>query len=155
MKQKPFITLLVTIIVLGGIISGAFAGGIAVGKNQAEEEASQDLQSQFATRFGNRDTIQDGTTPQNPLFPGGMGGFMGRQGTIGTVEDIDDNVITLETMTGVIEVTVADDTSIQKMGEGSIEDISPGDTITVTGESEDDGSIEAASIFVTPFMGTE
>ena len=154
MKQKPFITLLVSIIVLGGIIGGAFAGGIAVGKNQAEEEASLDLKSQFATRLGNKGTTQDGTAQQNPMFPGGLGGFMGRQGTIGTVESIEDGVITIETMTGVVEVTVTSDTSIQKMGEGSIEDISAGDTITVTGESEDDGSIKAASIFITPLMET-
>ena len=79
---------------------------------------------------------------------------MGRQGTIGTVESIEDGVITIETMTGVVEVTVTSVTSIQKMGEGSIEDISAGDTITVTGESEDDGSIKAASIFITPLMET-
>jgi len=153
MKQKPFLTLLVSIIVLGGIIGGAFAGGIAIGKSQAEE-ANLDLKSQFATRFGDKGILKEGVIPQDPLLPEGLGGFMGRQGTMGTVESIDDNVITLETKAGVIEVTVAGDTSIQKMGEGSIGDITPGDTVTVTGESEDDGSIEAVSIFITPFVKT-
>ena len=153
MKQKPFLTLLVSIIVIGGLIGGAFAGGIAIGKNQAEE-TSLDLKSQFATRFGDKGIVKEGTTQQNSLLPGGLGGFMGKQGTIGTVESIEGNIVTVETMTGTIEVTVAGDTAIQKMDEGSIEDVSPGDTITVTGESGEDGSIEAVSIFITPFVKT-
>ena len=157
MKQKPFLTLLVSIIVIGGLIGGAFAGGIAIGKNQAEETNLLDMKSQFSTRFGDtsdKGIIKEGTTQQNPAFPGGMGGFIGKQGTIGTVESIEDNVVTVETMTGIIEVTVAGDTTIQKMGEGSIDDITPGDTISVTGESEEDGSIEAVSIFITPLVNT-
>ncbi len=157
MKQKPFLTLLVSIIVLGGIVGGAFFGGIAIGKSQAEEANLLDLKSQFATRFGDtgdKGIIKEGTTQQNPLLPGELRGFMGKQGTIGKVESISDNVVTVETMTGVIEVTVTGDTSIQKMCEGSIENITPGDTITVAGESEEDGSIEAVSILITPFIKT-
>ena len=154
MKQRSFVILLVAVVVLGGAIGGAFVGGIAVGKNQAEQEAVPDLQSQLTSRFGQRaaqgDTAQD-DRPQTGVF----GGFMGRQGTVGTVEQVEGNVLTLNTMMGTtVRVLIADDTLIQKTGEGTLDDISPGSQVTVSGEAEDDGSINATSIFITPAFDT-
>jgi len=51
---------------------------------------------------------------------------------------------------GDVGILIVDDTTIQKMGEGSLGDISPGQSITVSGERQEDGSIEATGIFVTP-----
>ena len=148
MKQKSFIILLVVVIVLGGIIGGAFAGGIAIGKNQGREEVGQDLQSQIVSRFGDRDF------PQGTFQPG-MGGLIRGAGAMGTVEEVEGNVVTLNTTEGTVSVLVDDDTLIQKMGEGSLDDISPGESITVSGEPEDNGDIKATSIFITPLFVTQ
>jgi hypothetical protein len=150
MQQRSFITLLVAIIVLGAAIGGALFGGIAIGKSQGQEEANQDLFSQFTERFADSD-MEPGT------FQPGMGGGMmgGVGGTMGTVDEIEGDVITLETPTGVVLVYITDGTTIQKMTEGSLDDILPGDNITVSGEEEDDGSIEATNIFIASGLFTE
>jgi hypothetical protein len=147
MRKKSFIILLVAVVVLGGVIGGVFAGGVAIGKGQGREEASQEMQdqfSQFSSRFG---TGEPGQTPSDSRI---TGGFLGGQGTAGTVEKIEGNVITLDTINGVVSILIDDDTFIQKMDEGGLDDISTGERITVTGEAGDDGSIEATDIFVMP-----
>lgn len=150
MKQRSFIILLAAVIVLGGALGGAFAGGIAVGKSQGQEEASQDLQSQLTSRFGQRPA--QGDMPRTGMF----GGLMGSQGTAGTVEEIEGNVLTLKTFMGTtVRVLIADDAVIQKMGEGTLDDISSGAQVTVSGETGDEGAIEATNIFITPPMATQ
>ncbi len=146
MKRKTIIILLAVVLV-GGLIGGAFIGGMAMGKNQGREQANQELQSQFQSGFG-----QGGTqgTPQPGSPPsGGLGGLSGRGGTVGTVDKVESNIITINTAEGAMRVLIADNTSIQKMGEGSLNDISPGQTVTVSGERKDDGSIAATTIFIT------
>jgi len=152
MKRNAFIILLAAVVVLGGVIGGAFAGGIAIGKGQGREEATQELQSQLSeltSRLGQRDTQQDTEQPGSVL-PGGFSGLLGGGGTVGTVEKVEGNIITLNTTEGVVRVLIADDTSIQKMGEGSLSDISTGERITVSGARQDDGFIEATNVFVMP-----
>lgn len=161
MKRKTFITLLVTVVVLGSIIGGVFAGGVAIGKDQGKdegrEEALQELQSQMSqltSRFGLRDIQQEGTHPETPgtvsPFPGGFGGLMGSGGTMGAVEKVEGNVVTLTTRDGPISVLVGNSTTIQKMEEGDLDDISTGKNITVSGEQNEDGSINATDIFIVP-----
>lgn len=167
MKGKAFVALLTAVVVLGGVIGGAFAGGMAIGKGQGREEANQELQgrlSQLTPGFGQRgipqatqeETSQEGAQQETPQpgssLPGGFGGLMGRGGTVGTVEKVEGNIITVNTPQGSVSVLVADDTPIQKMGEGTIADISPGENITVSGEQKEDGSIQATNIFITPSL---
>jgi hypothetical protein len=151
MKQRNFITLLIVIVVLGGIIGGAFVGGLALGKSQGEEEANQDLLSQFQSRFDSEGPQEgEGTFQPGDELPEGVGGLIGRGGTTGTVEEVEDHTITLSMAGNTVHVIVSEDTLIQKMGEGSLDDILPGVSISVTGEELEDGSIEATNIFVTP-----
>jgi len=154
LKRKTFIILLAAVVVLGGIIGGAFAGGMAIGKSQGREEADQEWQNQFSqlpSRFGEEDA-QPGTTDPGVQFPGGL---LGRGGTVGEVEKVEGNVLTLSTLEGTIQVLISDSTTIQKMEEGVLDNILPGDSITVSGERNEDGSIEATNIFITPSLGTE
>ena len=171
MKQNAFVIWLAVVIVLGGVLGGAFAGGIAIGKSQGREQATQELQSQrsqLAAGLGQRGTQQgtpqpgQGTpqpqqdTPQpGSSLPGGLGGLAGRGGTGGTVEKVEGNVVTLNTPQGAVRVVVGDSTSIQKMGSGSLGDISAGESITVSGERKADGSIQATNIFITPGLGSQ
>ena len=154
MKRKTFIILLAAVVVLGGVIGGVFAGGMAIGKSQGREEADQEWQNQFSqlpSRFGEEGASPDTTDP-GFQFPGGLWG-MG--GTVGEVEKIEGNVLTLSTLEGTIQVLISDSTTIQKMEEGVLDNILPGDSITVSGERNEDGSIEATNIFITPSLGAE
>ena len=142
MQSKSFISLAVAAVVLGGIIGGVFVGGMAVGEDRGREESTQDLRSQLG-RFAE-------STETESLLPGtdGLGLFMGRGGTAGTVTGIEEGIVTMETRDGSLTVIVGDSTSVQVTTEGSIEELSPGDSIVASGDLNEDGSMEADSIQV-------
>jgi len=160
------------------VLGGAFAGGMTIGKSQGREQATQELKSQrsqLAAGLGQRGSQQgtpqpgqgtpqpgqgtpqpgQGTPQPGSSFPGGLGGLAGRGGTVGAVEKVEGNVVTLNTPQGAVRVMVDGSTSIQKMGAGSLGDISAGESITVSGERQADGSIQATSIFITPVLGSQ
>ena len=68
---------------------------------------------------------------------------------MGTVEKIEGSLITIKTTTGTVLVNIGNSTSIQKMSEGSLADVSLGESITVSGNKNADGSIEARVITIT------
>jgi hypothetical protein len=150
-NMKRFFIYLIAAIVIGGIIGGIFIGGIALGKSQGREEMTQEMQDQtiqFTSRFG-----QDGLTnlPADMTPLTGTGIPFGRGGTMGIIEKIEGNTITVKTMSGSsINVVTSSETTFKKMGSGSLSDIKTGDSISVSGTSQDDGSIQATSILITP-----
>jgi len=151
MKTKSFIMLILIIVLVAGAIGGAFIGGQALGKSQGRTEAQQTLESRFS-QFSNG---QQGTFPEGSTPPSGMGGIFTRGGTSGTVEKVEGNVLTLDALDGTkVRVVISDDTTIEKMAQVTTSDISTGTTITVTGQKNTDGSIQATSIFITPVSVT-
>jgi hypothetical protein len=71
----------------------------------------------------------------------------GSSGTMGTVESVAGSVVTLKTQDGTtVLVNISDSTSIQKTVEGSLSDIATGESITVSGNKNTDGFIDATSI---------
>jgi hypothetical protein len=134
MKTKSFVTLLAVAVILGSVIGGALAGGIAIGKSQGGQTG------QYSSTAGLGNFQPSGN---NTGIPSGIGG------TVGTVEKVEGNVVTLNTSTGTVLVDIGNSTSIQKMAEGSLADISTGEAITVSGNKTADGSIEARSITIT------
>ena len=135
MKTKSFVALLAVAVILGGAIGGALAGGIAIGRSQG----SQTVQYSSTTGQGNFQ------------LPGNYTGIPSGNGTtMGTVEKVEGNIVTLNTRTGTtVLVNIGNSTSIQKMSESSLGDISPGESITVSGNKNADGSIEARNITIT------
>jgi len=148
-KQKTFIILLIAIVVAGGAIGGAFMGGVAMGKSQGQQSALQNLRSQFTTRQGQTGT-QNGAVTSGTDVPAAFGGaFIGR-GTAGTVSKIENGVITLTARDGsTIRVITSASTTVQKTGTVTLNDIVAGESVSVTGETQQDGSVKATSIFVT------
>ncbi len=145
MRTKSFVILVLLIVVVGGAIAGAFVGGQAVGKSQAKEEATQALRS----RFGQFPSVQQRIDSGNLTSPGGT--VFVRGGAFGTVERVEGNKLTVKALDGsTIEVVINEQTSIQKMARGNLSDIVAGSSVTVTGDKKDDGSIVAATIFITP-----
>jgi hypothetical protein len=139
-KLKTFILMIIAIVLIGGAIGGAFIGGVAVGKNQ-EKDARSNFPGQFN---GNQN---GGTLPTD--VPGGNG-FIGR-GTSGTISKIENGVITLTTQNGsTIIINTSSSTTIQKMEAANLSDISIGESVTVMGETQSDGTINATNISVIP-----
>jgi len=95
----------------------------------------------------------DGTPyPGATQLPGGLGGFGGFPdggGTSGTVQTIEGNVLTVATGEGTVTVVVSEETQVQTTCVGSLDDIAAGTMVTVSGSQQEDGSIDAASIFLT------
>jgi hypothetical protein len=144
MKPKSFVSLLVVAVILGCIIGGALAGGIAIGKSRGSQTQTSQYSS-LPSGLGNVTTGQG-----NFQLPGGSTGIPSGSGaTMGTVEKVEGNVVTLNTLGGTVIVNIGNITSIQKTSEGNLGDISPGGSITVSGNKNADGSIEARNITIT------
>ena len=149
MKTKSFVTLLVVAVILGSAIGGALAGGIAIGKGQGKSEARQTCQPDrpvsSTTGLGN------GTT--------GQGNFQLPGNYTGILQAVEQQWAqwrrsraicnTQHTYGHTVLVNIGNSTSIQKMAEGSLADISPGENITVSGNKNADGSIQARNITIT------
>jgi len=143
MKPKSFISLLAVAVILGSAIGGALAGGIAIGKSQGSSQPGQ--YSSLPSGLGNT-TVGQG----NFQNPGNYTGILSSgRATVGTVEKVEGNIVTLNTSAGTVLVNIGNSTSIEKMSQGSLGDISPGESISVSGNKNADGSIEARSITIT------
>jgi len=109
-------------------------------------ELSQDelttLREQVQSRFG-----RDG----GPGRFTGSGGFGDRvPALIGTVTSVEDNILTLNTPQGDLQVTVTEDVTIRQTVEIPVQDLTDGTRITVVGQRGDDGTIAAGTIHVIP-----
>ena len=159
---KSFVVLMVIFVVIGASIGGAFAGGVAVGKKQQDEAptgsfaalgdgpnftAPQQVPQQFpqgvpANVAGSPALGQGGP---GGLFPGAGGGMFG------VIEDIADNVVTVNSPQGPIQIVVSEDTVIQTFAEGSIEDLEMGMLVTAEGDvNAETGSFDSTSIVALP-----
>ena len=71
---------------------------------------------------------------------------------IGTVQGLDGNSLVLNTPVGPLEATVGDDTSILSISEaeGTLEDLTSGLRVTITGERNEEGLLEATAVRVVP-----
>jgi hypothetical protein len=156
MKPKSFVSLLIVAVILGCAIGGALAGGIAIGKSQGSQTSQY---ASLPSGLGNIPGLGNTTGQGNFQFPGNSTGIRSGNGTaVGTVQKVEGNVITLNTSTGTVLVNIGNSTSIQKMTEGSLADISLGENITVSGNKNADGSIQARSVtiasgFTVPSFG--
>ena len=168
MSTKAFLALLLGVVVLGGAIGGAFAGGIALGKNQGETETQDTSSGQTGSQLNQaqldqlRQQIQSGDFSSDQLaefrqqFQGQLGqgmvgqGGAGRGGLTGTVEKVEGSVVTVNTPQGPLEATISSNTSILGYAEESVEALQAGVQVTVTGQRNEDGTVEATSVVITP-----
>ncbi len=91
-----------------------------------------------------------GQTPDQGGRQGAAGGLTG--GALnGTIESIDGDRITIETQQGPLVATVdPDQTIIQVLAQGSVDDLAADQQVTVTGTTAEDGALVATTILVTP-----
>ena len=90
---------------------------------------------------------------------GGQGGFSGGQAgaagggvrpLFGTIENIADSGFTLETQQGPLPIAMNEETVIIQTGQGTIADLEAGMQVRVTGAADEDGTISARNVIVTP-----
>ncbi|TYR65283.1 DUF5666 domain-containing protein [Streptomyces parvus] len=127
-------------LVLGAAILAVcgIAGGIAIEKAMTSEPTAR---SQAGGRTGG--------TGESSEQRGGEGGRAGSGGgsVIGTVERIDDGTVHVKTSDGqTVKVKTTGDTRVQVTKEGSPEDLASGQTVAVSGERAEDGSLSATVI---------
>jgi hypothetical protein len=88
-----------------------------------------------------------GGGPNGGFVPPGRGpngGF-----AAGTVKSINGNVVTVTTNNnGDVQFQMSDSVAVQKVVEATVRDVVPGRFVTVTGQSNADGTIEASSLQV-------
>ena len=72
------------------------------------------------------------------------------QGLFGTISSLQGNLVTLESPRGQAQATISDTTAIQERVMGSLEDLSVGATVQVTGRPGEDGQIQARSVTLAP-----
>ena len=72
------------------------------------------------------------------------------QGLFGTISSLQGNLVTLESPRGQAQATISETTAIQKRVMASVEDLSAGATVQVTGRPGGDGQIQARSVTLAP-----
>ncbi|PIW75403.1 MAG: hypothetical protein CO002_02185 [Candidatus Portnoybacteria bacterium CG_4_8_14_3_um_filter_44_10] len=161
-KTSIFLSIIITAVIVGG---GAFYGGIKY--NQSKSVASlQNLQNMSAEQrqqaFGQmRNGVNSGGTAGTARVANGGqggGGFVK-----GSIISKDDKSVTVElssptqnaggnatTPSGSKIVLLSDSTEITKSAAGSVGDLQAGQQISVNGTQNQDGSITASSIQISP-----
>ena len=89
---------------------------------------------------------------------GGQGAFGGGQGgqgggarpLFGTIESISDGGLTLETQQGPLPIAMNDETVIIQTAQGTVADLEAGMQVMVAGLADEEGTIEARLVNVTP-----
>jgi len=132
-KASRFVT---PILALVAVLAVGVFGGILIGQNTASSSAASGRTGGFPG--GGTGTTQEGG------FGGGQGGAGGNF-TTGTVSANADGTLTITTTDGsTVKVTTGDDTTVTT--EGTVDDLTEGETVTVIGTTDDDGNVTATRI---------
>ena len=74
----------------------------------------------------------------------------GRDGVGGAIESIDGNTLTVTTPRGPVTVNTYEETTVRKIVDGTMEDLTQGVQIRVTGARDEEGTVKATSITLVP-----
>lgn len=125
-----FFGLLILVVVVGAAVGGAYGAGIVTGKGQAVPALA--APSTGSTSGAAGAALSAGTA--------------GRV-TLGTVGTVNGNIVTVTSAAGgTSQVTIDENTRIEKTVEGTVADLQPGARIAITGPQGADGAAAASSI---------
>ena len=99
----------------------------------------------FLGRFG-QDPDAQGQFGQGPARQG----FAGGTGLTGAIENIEGNTVTVTTSQGPLQADISADTTIQLSAEGTLADLQSGLRVTMSGQTREDGIVEANTIILIP-----
>lgn len=176
MTNKAFSILLLFTLVFGGALGTAFAAGVALGKSQGPDPSQESaslrppLSSQDGgLRPGGRDGSEsragaerggreggfarrsesDSAAPEGGSSPGPAGNAApdtGRQGIFGTLDHVQDDLVTLNTFQGTVQVRLQEETTIQNTTEGTVADLVEGANIRIIGRPDEEGNVQARAV---------
>ncbi len=138
--NKLLLSILITAVVVGG---GAFYGGMKYGQSKFSfpgrgnfgDLSAEDMQA----RFQQRDGATNGSDTGAPRMGGGM--------VLGEIISKDDKSITVSVKSGGSKIVfLSDSVLVNKSVAGSLGDLGVGDSVSVSGSANSDGSINAKSI---------
>ena len=136
-KRLPRLTLALIVLVGAAV---AFIGGAEVQKHfGTSSSTSSGIPSSFARAFAG------GSAPSGASFPG----FGGGNSTTGTVTLIKGTTLYVTNAAGnTVLVKTSAQSRVTKSVAGSVKTIHPGDSVTVTGSQNKDGSVTARQVTV-------
>ena len=173
---KTFSLFLMLALVLGVSLGGAFVGGVVLGKSQGQTSTEEREAGRLSSEAGRQSPGQFGgdrsDRPNRGFRPGGSleqgqegsrdrlrdradldsdgRRFGDRAGIFGTVERVDGDNVTVTTPRGPVTVTVGPETAIQRMVEGSLQDLKEEVRIRVIGPRDEEGNVQARAIILIP-----
>jgi hypothetical protein len=96
-----------------------------------------------------------GSSGSSGGFGGGFGGRAGGGGTVGTIKLVDGDTVYIQTPDGsVVAVKTTSGTRVSIARNGTVSQLSAGQTVIVTGTPASDGSVTASSISESTLGGT-
>ncbi|MEZ7821317.1 MAG: hypothetical protein QMB51_03350 [Patescibacteria group bacterium] len=128
--------IIITITLVALVGGGSFFGGIQVGKSQSKSKMPnfQNMQGSNFSRNG-----QNSTTRKNL----GMGGNM----VSGQILSLEGNTLTVKLQTGGSKIVLlSDNTKVLKSTDATKEELLTDKNITVTGKTNNDGTVTAETI---------
>lgn len=136
--KKATIIFAVVVIIVG---VGSFYGGMSY--------ASNNVRNAFAARGGNLAMGQNGAQGGRQGTRGAFGGGGGFNG--GDVISKDDKSVTIKLQSGGSKIIFySETTGVGKFINGTMNDIKIGETVSINGNANADGSVTATSIQVRP-----
>ena len=142
--KVSFSLVLIALVVLGVGMGGAFGAG-RLTASLSEEPSGDSAPGAVIARQGGGAPAADQTKEGGRPGGGGFGGG-GTPLATGTIESIDGNELTVSGRGGSTTITLPDDFEISKTVEGSLDDLTPGTLVLVTGERDDADVVTSASV---------
>ena len=155
--MKKWQIIVVAVVVVLAVGGGAFYGGMKLREHQLTQDPTQLFQQMGDGQqsgqmpggtmpSGDQQGNQGGTGQPSGTDNSGNGRQASGGGTTGTVVSVEGDVLTINTDSGNIQVQTSDTTLIQKFTSVSLSELEEGESIVVSGTTNDDGSITARSI---------
>ncbi len=159
--KKWLLLSVVTVLALGVVAAGCGGSGdattpeeaLAVLQNLSDEELQELRDSGALTdllgAMTGRNAAGTGQRPTGMAGAGGAGGM-----AVGTILDKDADSLTIETSDGGSRIVFySDSTEVSISEEGTTSDLATGETVSVTGATNDDGTMTASRIQVVTGIG--
>jgi uncharacterized protein YneF (UPF0154 family) len=141
--KKNLILILIVLIIVG---AGGFFGGMKYGESQALKNLTPEkMREIFQQRGGQLFTQNQGQRQRT-----------GQNFVLGQVISKDEKSLTIKLADGSTKIVfLSQSTQITKATEGSIEDIEIGKEVSVSGTQNEDGSLTARTIQISPRLPRE
>jgi hypothetical protein len=141
--MKTFLAAVLVLVLVGIVGFGAYSYGESVGFTQAQNIRAEFFSSRQGATNGAADPAQAGASGQR-------GGLGARAAATGTVKAVQGNTVTVTQRDGsTVTVNIDSQTVIQKTTSGLVNDIQPGQSITVM-SSQTGANITAQTIQIRP-----